>query len=134
MYLLYTINLNGDIYKRKIVKGEKASLKYLNYLEEKGKEEFLKFHGLKVKSKMNYLKFSFVNDNYENEKLYKIYEKYYWNEIKEHNNYDLKNIQDYYFRDIVVICLKDEITDLEYITKMIKQIKKDYENEKEKMD
>ena len=74
---------------------------------------------------------------YENEKLYKIYEKYYWNEIKEHNTYDLKNIQDYtlddyYFRDIVVICLKDEITDLEYITKMIKQIKKEYDKENEK--
>ena len=74
---------------------------------------------------------------YENEKLYKIYEKYYWNEIKEHNTYDLKNIQDYtlddyYFRDIVVICLKYEITDLEYITKMIKQIKKEYDKENEK--
>lgn len=74
---------------------------------------------------------------YENEKLYKIYEKYYWNEIKEHNTYDLKNIQDYtlddyYFRDIVVICLKDDITDLEYITKMIKQIKKEYDKENEK--
>ena len=74
---------------------------------------------------------------YENEKLYKIYEKYYWNEIKEQNTYDLKNIQDYtlddyYFRDIVVICLKDEITDLEYITKMIKQIKKVYDKENEK--
>ena len=67
---------------------------------------------------------------YENEKLYKIYEKYYWNTIKEQNTYDLKNIQDYTlddynFRYIVVICLKDEITDLEYITKMIKQIKKE---------
>ena len=74
---------------------------------------------------------------YENEKLYKIYEKYYWEEIKEQNTYDLKNIQDYtlgdyYFRDIVVICLKDEITDLEYITKMIKQIKKEYDKENEK--
>ena len=74
---------------------------------------------------------------YENEKLYKIYEKYYWNNIKEQNTYDLKNIQDYtlddyYFRDIVVICLKDEITDLEYITKMIKQIKKEYDKENEK--
>ena len=74
---------------------------------------------------------------YENEKLYKIYEKYYWNEIKEQETYDLKNIQDYtlddyYFRDIVVICLKDEITDLEYITKMIKQIKKEYDKENEK--
>lgn len=74
---------------------------------------------------------------YENEKLYKIYEKYYWNEIKEQKTYDLKNIQDYtlddyYFRDIVVICLKDEITDLEYITKMIKQIKKEYDKENEK--
>ena len=74
---------------------------------------------------------------YENEKLYKIYEKYYWNTIKEQNTYDLKNIQDYtlddyYFRDIVVICLKDEITDLEYITKMIKQIKKEYDKENEK--
>ena len=73
----------------------------------------------------------------ENEKLYKIYEKYYWNDIKEHNTYDLKNIQDYtlddyYFRDIVVNCLKDEITDLEYVTKMIKQIKKEYEKENEK--
>lgn len=74
---------------------------------------------------------------YENEKLYKIYEKFYWNNIKEQNTYDLKNIQDYnlddyYFRDIVVICLKDEITDLEYITKMIKQIKKEYDKENEK--
>lgn len=74
---------------------------------------------------------------YENEKLYKIYEKYYWKEIKEQNTYDLKNIQDYtlddyYFRDIVVFCLKDEITDLEYITKMIKQIKKEYDKENEK--
>lgn len=74
---------------------------------------------------------------YENEKLYKIYEKYYWNQIKEQNTYDLKNIQDYtlddyYFRDIVVICLKDEITDLEYTTKMIKQIKKEYDKENEK--
>lgn len=25
---------------------------------------------------------------YENEKLYKIYEKYYWNQIKEQNTYD----------------------------------------------
>lgn len=74
---------------------------------------------------------------YENEKLYKIYEKCYWNNLKEQNTYDLKNIQDYtlddyYFRDIVVICLKDEITDLEYITKMIKQIKKEYDKENEK--
>ena len=74
---------------------------------------------------------------YENEKLYKIYEKYYWENIKEQNTYDLKNIQDYtldnyYFRDIVVICLKDEITDLEYITKMIKQTKKEYDKENEK--
>lgn len=74
---------------------------------------------------------------YENEKLYKIYEKHYWEEIKEQKTYDLKNIQDYtlddyYFRDIVVICLKDEITDLEYITKMIKQIKKEYDKENEK--
>ena len=74
---------------------------------------------------------------YENEKLYKIYEKYYWKNIKEQNTYDLKNIQDYtlddyYFRDIVVICLKDEITDLEYITKMIKQTKKEYDKENEK--
>ena len=74
---------------------------------------------------------------YENEKLYKIYEKYYWNNIKEQETCDLKNIQDYtlddyYFRDIVVICLKDEITDLEYITKMIKQIKKEYDKENEK--
>lgn len=74
---------------------------------------------------------------YENEKLYKIYEKYYWNNIKEQNTYYLKNIQDYtlddyYFRYIVVICLKDEITDLEYITKMIKQIKKEYDKENEK--
>ena len=74
---------------------------------------------------------------YENEKLYKIYEKYYWNTIKEQNTYDLKNIQDYtlddyYFRDIVVICLKDKKTDLEYITKMIKQIKKEYDKENEK--
>ena len=74
---------------------------------------------------------------YENEKLYKIYEKYYWNNIKEKNTYDLKNIQDYtlddyYFRDIVVICLKDEISDLEYITKMIKQAKKEYDKENEK--
>ena len=74
---------------------------------------------------------------YENEKLYKFYEKYYWKNIKEQNTYDLKNIQDYtlddyYFRDIVVICLKDEITDLEYITKMIKQIKKEYDKENEK--
>lgn len=35
MYLLYTIKVNGDIYERKI------------------------------KSYMNYLKFSFVNDNYD---------------------------------------------------------------------
>ena len=74
---------------------------------------------------------------YENEKLYKIYEKYYWNEIKEQETYNLKNIQDYtlddyYFRDIVVICLKNEITDLEYITKMIIQIKKEYDKENEK--
>lgn len=74
---------------------------------------------------------------YENEKLYKIYEKYYWNEIKEQKTYDLKNIHDYtlddyYFRDIVVICLKDEITDLEYITKMIKEIKKECDKENEK--
>ena len=65
MYLLYTINVNGDIYKRKIIEGEKPSLKYLNYLEEKGKQDFSRFHGLKIKSKMNYLKFSFVNDNYD---------------------------------------------------------------------
>ena len=70
-------------------------------------------------------------------KMYKIYEKYYWKNIKEQNTYDLKNIQDYtlddyYFRDIVVICLKDEITDLEYITKMIKQIKNEYDKENEK--
>ena len=74
---------------------------------------------------------------YENEKLYKIYEKYYWNKIKEQNTCYLNNIQDYtlddyYFRDIVVICLKDEITDLEYITKMIKQIKKECDKENEK--
>lgn len=65
MYLLYTININGDIYERKIVEGEKASLNYLNYLEEKGKQDFSIFNGLKCKSKMNYLKFSFVNNNYD---------------------------------------------------------------------
>ena len=74
---------------------------------------------------------------HEFEKLYKIYEKYYWNKIKEQNTCYLNNIQDYtlddyYFRDIVVICLKDEITDLEYITKMIKQIKKECDKENEK--
>ena len=37
---------------------------------------------------------------YENEKLYKIYEKYYWKNIKEQKTYDLKNIQDY--------CIKNE--------------------------
>ena len=29
---------------------------------------------------------------YENEKLYKIYEKYYWKDIKENNTHYLKSI------------------------------------------
>ncbi len=75
MKLLYRIYLDNSLYKARIVEGEKATQKYLTYLEEYGKKELNKFLYLKVKSDTNYLEFSFRNRNGNFIKhIYELYE------------------------------------------------------------
>lgn len=63
MKLLYTRYLNNKLIGVKIVEGEKASLKYLNYLSKRLPENLLMYieNDLKIKENMYLYEISFTN-------------------------------------------------------------------------
>lgn len=63
MKLLYTRYLNNNLIGARIVEGEKASLKYLNYLSKRLPEDLLIYieNDLKIKENMYLYEISFIN-------------------------------------------------------------------------
>ena len=68
----------------------------------------------------------------ENGKLYSIFEKCFWDNLFENEDYDFKhieeeNLDDYHFRNLVCKALESGITDIEYISQKIIEYKKQIE-------
>lgn len=73
-----------------------------------------------------------VRDTYSDlkkqEKLYDIFERRFWENLFECEDYDFRNIKeenidDFHFRDLVCKAMQEGITDIEYITEKIIEYK-----------